>query len=291
MRLALLAPLLASAAVAASDTALLPPAGTAPGFVVAGPARVFTGSALYGHIDGGAEIFFEFGFEEAAVQRYAKGAGTVEVELYRMADPTAALGIYLARCGARCEAPGTHAGFPAYTTVGRAQVAFVQERYFVVVTGDGPGLAADGAVPAFASAVTKRLPADRAVDPAAALPAGWSPGSVRVIRGPLALQAIITLGEGDVLLLGGKVTAAAAEYPEAPGRPAHTLVLAEYPDGAAARAALAHLRAGLDPEIKLVREMAGAFAFRDYAGKFGTAAVDGSRLALRLNLGRDPDSP
>ncbi len=275
-------------ATAAGDASLLPPADAAGAWQPVGAPRVFTGSALYGHIDGGAEIYFEFGFEEATVQHYAADGEDVEVELYRMADPTAALGIYLQKCGNRCEAPRSHAGFPAYTTTGRAQLTFVQERFLAVVTGDGAGGKQRAALPALASALVRRLPPDRPVEPGAALPTGWTPGSLRLIRGPLALQAIITLGDGDVLRLAGRVTATAADYPDAPGRPAHTLVVADYPDEAAARAAFAHLRAGLDAEIKVVRESEAAFAFRDYSGKFGAAATAGRRLTLRLNLAADP---
>jgi hypothetical protein len=38
----------------------------------------------------------------------------------------------------------------------------------------------------------------------------------------------------------------------------------------------------------VVRESDAAFAFRDYSGKFGSAASAGRRLALRLHLAADP---
>ena len=286
--LALLAPLLAAAAVAGSDGTILPAAGAVSGFEPVGQARVFTESALYGHIDGGAEIFFEFGFEEVTVQRYASHRSAIDIELYRMTDPTAALGIYLQKCGDRCEPPAAHQGFPRYTTWGRAQLMFVDDRFLAIITADNADAQTAAAMPAFASDVTKRLPPDRPIEPGVLLPSGWTAGSVRLIRGPLALQAIITLGEGDVLRLGGRLTAAAAEYNDAPGRPAHTLVVAEYPDEGAARAAFAHLRANLDAEIRVLREAASSFVFRDYAGRFGVAGTDTRRLTLRLNLANDP---
>ncbi len=286
-RAALLAPLLAAAA-SASAAPPIPAAGVPDGWAPAGPERVFTGSGLYGHIDGGAEIFFEFGFEEATVQRYAAGGETVEVEAYRMADPEAALGIFLQRCGNRCEPPGSHPGFPAYTTIGRTQLMFARDRVLAVVTADGAGGKARDALPAFAAELAKRLPPDQPPDPGAALPPGWTPGSLRLIRGPLALQSIVTLGDGDVLRLGGRLTAAAADYAGAPGRPAHTLVFAEYADEGAARDAFRRVRGGLDAEIAVLRETTEAFVFRDSAGRFGVAATAGRRLTLRLNLASDP---
>jgi len=281
--------LLAAAGAWASDQTAALPLGDAPsGWRQAGQTRVFTGNGLYGHIDGGAEIFFEFGFEELTVQRYSLGRDAMEVELYRMTDAAAALGIYLQRCGNRCEAPGTYPGFPTYTTIGRAQVMFVQDRLLAIATQDGVSGSGAKAMRELASRLTKRLPPDNPPAPAAALPPGWIPGSLRLIRGPLALQAIVTLGDGDVLRLGGLLTAAAADYADVPGQTAHTLVVVDYPDQAAARAAFHHLRAGLDAEIKPLREAAGSFVFRDYAGRFGLAASEGTRLTLRLNLASDP---
>ena len=178
-RFLLLAPLLAAVAVAGSDTALLPQADAASGSVPAGQARVFTGSGLYGHIDGGAEIFFEFGFEEATVQRYLYGGETaVEVELYRMTDPTAALGIYLQRCGNRCDAPDVHPQFSRYTTVGQVQLTFAKDRFFAVITAEKAGGYTEAALETLAFEVARRLPLrqpplDPFRDPAFGLPPGW----------------------------------------------------------------------------------------------------------------------
>ena len=114
------------------------------------------------------------------------------------------------------------------------------------------------------------------------------PGSLRLIRGPLALQAIITLGEGDVLQLRGTVTAVVADYAPAPAQQACTLVLVDYPDQGSASSAFAHLREGLDPEIKVLAAGEGSLVFRDYSGKFGSVVAAGRRLTLRVNLASDP---
>ena len=58
---------------------------------------IYTPATLSTHINGGAELFLEFGFEE--MQLLTSTADEVELtaELYRMRDPEAALGIYLAK--------------------------------------------------------------------------------------------------------------------------------------------------------------------------------------------------
>ena len=73
--------------LAGGDGPLLPPSGFLGSWNLEGKPRLFPGSELYGHIDGGAEIFFEFGFQEATVQRYRSPAGELVVECYRMSDP------------------------------------------------------------------------------------------------------------------------------------------------------------------------------------------------------------
>ena len=285
LALALCALAVTGAALAAGDAGLLPAPGAVPGWRPDGNARVFTGSGLYGHIDGGAEIFFEFGFEELTVQRYARGLDGVELELYRMRDPAAALGIYLGRCGRETPDPGLRERH----TAGLHELMLVRERYFLIAANlDGKPEVAPQLV-AFARAVAAALPAPQPVAALELLPRERRvAGSERLIRGPLALQSLITLGEGDVLQLGGRNTAAAAAYDAGEGHPACTLVVAEYPDDAGASRVLARLVEGLDPEVKPLRRGPDQLVFRDYAGKFGAASVAGRRLTLTLNLEREP---
>ena len=54
---------------------LLPADGTPPGWRRSGQERLFVGAALYQHINGGAELYHQHGFDRLAVQDYAK-AGT-----------------------------------------------------------------------------------------------------------------------------------------------------------------------------------------------------------------------
>ena len=275
--------LAAGAVLAAGDEALLPPSGAVPGFARIGSARVFPGADLYAHIDGGAEIFFEFGFERLTVQDYRGPAGELGVECYRMSDPLAALGIYLGRCGRETPAPG----LGERHTAGRYQLLLVRDRFFVVIDNPAGTPALEEVLVEFAHSLASRLPPPRPLDAFAPLPAeGLLPGTQRLIRGPVALEAIATLGRGDILQLGGTLTAVAGEYAGEDGRTA--LIVVTYPGADAARAALAHLEAGLDPEIVPVRSEEERLVFRDYDGSFGAATVVGPRLEIRLRLKRPP---
>jgi len=73
---------------------LLPAAGVPSGWQLHGEARLFVGAALYQHIDGGAELYQQNGFDRLAVQDYAQGAHEVRVEIYRMNEATGAAAVF-----------------------------------------------------------------------------------------------------------------------------------------------------------------------------------------------------
>ncbi len=280
LALALPAP---AAAAPRGDEHLLPAGGAVAGWQAQGAARVYSGSELYELIDGGAEIYFEHGFERVTVRQYGNRADEIRVELYAMRNPAAALGIYLARCGAETPA----AGFDERHTAGRHELLLVRNRFYAVVSDlTGRGQRAD-ALLAFARILADRLPAREPVPVLDLLPReGRVPGSERLIRGPLALQPFVLLGEDDALQLAGRVTAVAAGYQAASGRT--TLILVPYADAAAARRAFEHLLANLDSEIRPLTRSAERLVFRDYSGKYGEVRLSDARLELTLGLTKQP---
>ena len=280
----------ASAAVAPSQPAArggdeerLPADEVVPGWRRAEPARVYAGPELYELIDGGAEIFFEHGFERVTVQKYTLGPDEIVVDLYAMRDAAAALGIYLGRCGEETPAPGLELRH----TAGRHELLAVRGGFYVVVENLSGRAERAADLVAFARALAPRLPESEPVAALDLLPKpGRVTGSERLIRGPLALEAFIQLGEDDILQLGGQVTAAAAGYQGPAGR--FTLVVVPYADSAAARRAFAHVQAHLDREIRPLSRTVSRLVFRDYSGTYGQVLVDGARIELRLGLAERP---
>ncbi len=263
----------------------LPPDGF-EGWTTAGVPEIFTGADLYGHIDGGAEIFLELGFEELAVQVYNRDEEELTVELYRMTDQAAATGIFLLKQGR----PAADAAIPAANTVNRYQIQLQRGPDYVVFTNASGSERAAAAMAAFARFVAERLPEDKPLHLFDVLPTqGRVPDSERIIRGPFTLQAITTLGDGDVLELGGGVTAVAADYDTGKDRMI-TRVVAVYPSPADAGAALHNLEENLDPYLEAVASGATRLVWRDHSGEFGEARLDGSRLDLVLNLKEEPQA-
>jgi hypothetical protein len=265
-------------------------AGTTPapeveGWQRAEDARLFPGAELYGHINGGAEVFLEMGFEDLVVQPYNSERGQLDLELYRMTDPTAAVGIYLMKCGTEQPDPGLEARH----TVNPYQLQMVHNDTYVIVNaveleGDAAGTLAD-----FARALSGGLPAAEAADPFGELPTeGRISGSERVVRGPFTLEPLVTLGDGDILRLGGSVTAVAAEY-QHDGEARYTRIVVPYPDEAAATNALRNLTANLDPYLELIESDDSRLVFRDYAEAFGEVLRDGDQMHIRVHLTTAPE--
>ena len=270
---------------AEGDLAVLPPGGFLGAWERAGAPRVFSGTELYEHIDGGAELFYELGFERLTTQTYRSGDDEVGVELYRLADPEAALGIYLARCGREIPA----AGLTDRHTAGRHQVLLVRERFFLVLDNLSGKPERATALVSFAHEIASRLPAGHGVDLLDLLPrAGRVPGSERLVRGPLGLEALIVLGEGDLLLLGGRVTAVAARYEATGDAGSHYLLLARYPDEQAAAHAFRNLAGRVDPELRVLASDAARLVLQDYSQRFAVVSLCHTRIELTFGLERSP---
>ena len=281
--LALLHPAFAIAQKAVGDAARLPADGFSGAWKRNGPVRVFTSADLYGHINGGAEAFLELGFEQLTVQKYRDGANELAVEIYRMTDPTAARGIYLARCGKETPDPA----LKERHTASRQQILLQRHRYYLVLYNTSGGAANAPMLVKTAQAIATELPADAPVPALSLLPAdGLVSGSARIIRGPVSLQALYTLGDGDILQLGGNVTGAAGDYRDAAG--ASTLIVIDYPTPAAAVAAFRHLKANLDSYLTPTSATDSRLVFQDYEKKSGVVTVNGKRMQVRLHLATAP---
>ncbi len=278
------APLAAQTARPIGDAALLPPDRFLGSWTRVGNPRVYARADLYGYIDGGAELFFEFGFEQLTQQKYQAGPNQIVVDFYRMADPIAATGIYLMKCGKDTPAPA----FSERNTINRYQLMWVRDRFFAIVNSVSGAEAFMPDMVKFSSFIASKLPPARSLPLLAQLPAGGLvPDSVRLIRGPYGLQSVYTLGEGDILQLGGNVTAVAGNYVDS-SRGAWTRLDVTYPTAAAATAALANLQDHLDPYLTAVSRSPARLVFSDYEKKFGEATVVGAKLTLRLHLREQP---
>ena len=136
---------------------ILPGDGFHPGWRRTGGLRIFIAASLFQQINGGAELFLEFGFDTLRVQRYENEGYELGLEAYRMKSPEAALGVYLMKCGR--ETP--LAGIPARNSYDRFQTTLLKGNYFIQVNNYEGNESLNPALTALLSAYLSAIPAAR----------------------------------------------------------------------------------------------------------------------------------
>ena len=163
------------------------------------------------------------------------------------------------------------------------QLTILKGRYFVQVDNLGEVPASKAEAAALANAFLAGVAEEPALTPLDLLPAeGRMPGSERLVRGPYGLQPYFTFGEGDILSLGGRIFGALAEYRMSDGA-TFTRLIVPYPDGEAAAAALAYLKANLDAYLKVSGDRPDGFDFVDFQARKGAVVRSGAVLDIRFN--------
>jgi len=180
--------ILQAAQLSAKDPAadFSPPGESAfPGWKKAGVLRTYSAEELYGKINGGAELFLEFGFEKLFVQHYLKNKKELNLAVYEMKDDFAALGVFFIKRGrgqatARIDAENTFSKFQILMRVGR---------YFTMLTNPEGDQGLEGDMVRLARVTAALQGASSAPSILGIMPErGVDPFSIRLIRGPLALE-------------------------------------------------------------------------------------------------------
>ena len=274
----------ALAAASLNGGIVVPPGGFAPGWEKSEGLREFPGSRLFDYIDGGAELFLEFGFKRLCLQRYKKGEDELALEIYEMESPEAALGLYLMKCGGETSVKG----LDARNSAEPAQLTILRGRCFIHINNFSGREELLPIMIELARRALGGIPDEKAADLVGRLPGqGLRPGSVCLFRGPVGLQAFYTFGEGDILDQRGLLFGVAGSY-EDPKSGHFTLILVDYPDAVRALAAYQNLAGRLDSYLKVLKNGERGFVFEDFQKKFGIVALRGARLELRIGLASEP---
>ncbi len=258
----------------------VPPGNFSPGWTKDGSNRIFDHKNLYGHIDGGAELFFEFGFIALNYQRYKNDSDELILEIYEMENSTAALGIYLMKCGQ--ETPMNT--IDARNTVNAYQILIVKGACFVQIYNLNGEQSLMPAMIQLAQKALENIPVAEPVEILKLLPQdSLINGSAKIFRGNYALQSIYTFGSGDVFLLGGKIFGVLGDYHAANGSTL-TLLLISYPDFDAAQKAFQNVQSNLDSYLEVIQKNADQLIFKDYKGLYGIITLKGDQIQIKINL-------
>ena len=260
-----------------SLTTLPPENGAVPGWTRDGESQEFAGEDLYVYIDGGAEIYQEYGFRRVVIQDYKDASGrSVSLEIFEMAGPEAAFGIYTFKRSGK----GTAVALGAGGDLEDYYLNFWKGRLLVTLTGFDDTAATLAGLQALAKAVDARIP-DAAAGPPALVsalpPAGLRPGSVKYLKGLLGLNNVYSFTTARGLAFGAAVK---GDYENGTA-----MIVLDYGTDEARAAAWNELKAFLDgtDRFRAAAGAAGATAvYRDGKNRYVAFAPAGARLLIGL---------
>jgi len=164
------------------------------------------GEDLFLLINGGAEIYHEYGFKQAAVVSYSDEDGrSLNLEMYEMEDPAAAYGIFTFKRGDRCQSVDIGDG----SCLQDYYLNSWKGNFLITVIGfDTEPETRDGLM-SLARSVAEKIPVagDRPPILAWLPPEDLDETSIRYLRGNLALFRTYEFGTGNVFGVTEGVTA------------------------------------------------------------------------------------
>ena len=214
-----------------------PRSGDVPGWRPSGETQTYNRENLFDYMDGEAEMYFVYGFQEMRMQEYANQEGTpVRVEIYRLDTGENAYGLFtFYRAGRFLEV-----GNEGDLALG-GRLCFWQDRYFVRVFPIKN--VKEATLQAFAQHVVGELPTGGTPPKLVSKlpPEKLVPRSECFFHEKLVLDNIIWTVNENVLNLSSQTDALAATYDY--GGVKVRLLIVAYPEAEAAAEALRGLKA------------------------------------------------
>jgi len=257
--------------------ALLPAGDDAKGWVKDGDPQEFAGEDLYAYIDGGAEIYQEYGFRRIVVQDYENAAGkSVSLEIFEMETPAAAFGMFTFKRSGR----GKNVAIGAGAELEDYYLNFWKGRFLVTLTGFDDTAGTIEGLLAVAGPVDARIAGtSEPPDIVAALPEqGLKPGSVKYFKGLLGLNNVYSLQTARGLAF---TEAVKGDYGDDTA-----LIVMDYGSAGARASAWNKLRGFLEGSDRFVRsgsEQGVPPLFRDAKNRYLAFAAAGPRLLLGIS--------
>ena len=197
-----------------------------------GSPALYNKEKLYEYINGGADIFLEYGFNQIVTQNYLFEDKELVVDVYEMQDPESAFGIYsLYR---DYNKPVLNVGDDG--TRFKYQLVFWQDKYYIVLMGYETDEITQKALLAMAHHVSQRIGVKSQTPPLLNKLPGQNqvPRSQGYVKGVLGLNTRFFLDQKNILEIDGQnVKAVFATY-KSNEEQVH-LFLISYPDDNHAR--------------------------------------------------------
>lgn len=181
--------------------------------------RVFAGEELFTLIDGGADIYFEYGFRQVAAAKYRNNLeNSIKLEIFEMSDASAAYGMYSLNAG-------THGKKVHIGNEGMLydyHLMFWKNVFLVFLTGADTTDETKSGIMAMAASIDQRLGAPGEKPTLAACLPSDGLRSCAFIRGNLGLSSFYTFDTKNIFRMKEGIIGI---------YPAHQLYLFQYNSG------------------------------------------------------------
>jgi hypothetical protein len=242
-----------------------------------GKAESYDRETVYKYMDGGAEVYLEYGMKSLLVQKYTKkGEPPIVFDLFEMDSPEGAFGAFT------FEREDAEAGIGQGSEYGGGLLRFWRGRTFGFIQAERETPAARDAILALGKAVAEKLGPDR---PNPSLPTSLSaedlrPLSIRFFRSPLLLEVLEPALANNPLGLPARCEGVLGRFGPKGNR--ERVVLARYPDAKAAEAGVEALlrswtKASASPSEPFLR--GGAWTVLGGSGTSVVLVLDASDAA------------
>ncbi|MBN2135355.1 MAG: hypothetical protein JW737_06455 [Acidobacteria bacterium] len=240
----------------------------------------YDGGSLYGYMDGGAEVYIEYGFIDVKIYVYNNKDSEVKADIYRMTDSQASEGIFLTKYGyAINDKIKARLAF-----IDPQQIAFIQGQYFIIINASRNNTGSQELMLKLSSIILTELPTGESIDFSLLPTQDMVSGSARLLRGIIALQSIYPLGEGEMLWPGGiKPFVIAADYNTA-DKKQYNLILAGYNSDSDSALAFKSIKKDYDSYLELIKDKDDILILKDWNGEYIVIQQRGKLIAIYTRL-------
>ena len=212
-----------------------------------GKEMKYNSKTLFSYIDGAAELYLAYGFQNLTVRRFEKSnQPPIILELYEMASSEDAYGVF------SFEHQDEAVGIGQGSEFGGGLLRFWKGKYFVSIYAEGEGAEVESGILKMGKAAANSIPA---TGPEPKL-VGFIPGkdlglvdkSVRYLKSHVLLNQRFFIAHQNILSLNRKTEAVLAQYLQ--GKQKTQILLIRYPDSKEAVDAYRSFMKGYLPDVR-----------------------------------------
>jgi hypothetical protein len=167
-----------------------------PGWSIRDSVETYQGDDLFYYINGGADIFLEYGFIRAASCKYENASNTIHLEIYEMEDAESAFGIFSINTNEK----GTPVDLGEISFAYDYYLNVWKSKYFIRCTSQKKEVGIVDTLSLFTKYVVDKIP-DKGKLPAIAKAIeldGADKGSLKFMEGLIALGNVYNFGMGSM---------------------------------------------------------------------------------------------